>query len=162
MLLTFVSPKNLRQRLELSSWFMNPFRPEEILTFDVQHPWIKDNSPVAVPGYRVACFRSSAAGRKQSLGAPMGFYKDLSEMRQLLFADFPRHVHTGQPIDHPLVAVIPDGEIGAGSVIVKHTGRVRSPEIPSGMKDHVEVEAFVRQSALKSLESLGYVLDTSD
>lgn len=157
MYLTFTSPKGKRQRLKLNSYFLNPFREDEILTFDVQSPWIAEEGEVTVSGYRVCSYKSSAAGRKSSAGAPMGFYRDAQQLRELLFADFPDFVHSGAPIHHPLVATIPEGHVGAGSIIVRHTGNLRSRDIPVGMRDYVEIEAYTRDSALKALQELGFV-----
>ena len=155
--MTFTGPRGQRQRIALDSFVLNPFNTNEVLTFDAQHPWIAEMEQVGVAGFRVATFRSTAAGRRTSIGAPMGFYRDAEELRQLLFADFPDFTHGGGPMKHPLVAVIPEGEIGAGSIVVRHTGRLRSRDIPLQMRDHVEIEAYTRASALEALQSLGYV-----
>lgn len=146
-----------RKTLPLNSFVLNPFNEDEILTFDVQDPWIKEMGEVFAPGFQTVTVGQTVAGRRRAVRPPMGFYLDAEHLRKLLFADFPDFIHPGGAISHPLVRVIPDGVLGAGSIVVRHAAALRDGDIPMHLRDHVEIEAFRRKQALEALDALGFV-----
>lgn len=146
-----------RRTIEAHSFVVNPFNEDEILTFDAQDPWIKEMGEVFCAGFQTVTVGQTVAGRRRAVRPPMGFYLDAEHLRKLLFADFPDFVHSGQPISHPLVRVLPDGTLGAGSIVVRNAAALRDGDIPMNLRDAVEIAAFRRQQALSALDALGFV-----